>query len=254
MTEKFPVISGAETFYKNRGQIGILISHGFMGTPQSMRYIGEELSKCGYTVLSPRLKGHGTHVEDLERCTFYDWFETLEDAYLQLKQTCEAVFVLGQSMGGALALWLAQTYPEIKGVIVINPALTLPAYDEFRGKTNPRYIMEGNPDIKAKGIHEITYSKTPITAIHQLQKLMDNTPQILPEIKCPIFAIKSMEDHVIPPGNTDYILKHIGSDVKEKAVLKNSYHVASMDHDKEKIVRDCHSFIGRQLRLERKSG
>jgi len=249
MTKKFSVIPGAESFYINGGEVGILLSHGFMGTPQSMRYIGEKLAQYGYSVLAPRLKGHGTHFRDLEQCTFYDWFETLENAYLQLKQTCTTVFVLGQSMGGALALWLAQTYPEIKGVILVNPALTLPAYDPFRGKENPRYVIEGNPDIKANNVHEITYLKTPIRAIHQLQKLMDNTPQILPEIKCPIFAVKSIEDHVIPPENTDFILDHIGSGVKELSVLKNSYHVASMDHDKGKIVQDSHSFIRRQLRL-----
>jgi carboxylesterase len=250
MTEQFPVLTGAETFFINGGQIGVLISHGFMGTPQSVSYIGEKLAQYGYSVFAPRLQGHGTHYDDLEKCKLYDWFESLEEGYKQLKQKCTTVFVLGQSMGGALALWLAQAHPEIAGVILVNPALTLPAYEKYREETEPRFIIEGEPDIKAKGVQEITYSKTPIRAIHQLQKLMDNTPQILPEVKCPVLGMKSIEDHVIPPENTDYIMEHIGSKAKTIIPLIHSYHVASMDHDKEKIVMDCHEFIRNQVYVD----
>ena len=214
-----------------------------MGTPQSVRYIGKRLTEYGYSVLAPRLKGHGTHYFDLEKCQYKDWFESLERGYQELKQHCTHIFVLGQSMGGTLAFWLAQKYRDIKGIISINAALTLPAYEHLRGKTIPRFLDEGNSDIKEKGIYEITYSKTPIHAIHELQALMNLTPAILPKIQCPVLGFKSIVDHVVPPENTDTILKTIGSDVKKRIILKNSYHVASMDHDKEQIVKGCHRFV-----------
>ncbi|MGJ9457323.1 alpha/beta hydrolase [Oceanobacillus sp. CF4.6] len=243
MLNKYPVISGAEQFYRKRGQTGILISHGFMGTPQSVQYIGEKLANNGYSVLAPRLEGHGTHYYDLERCDYNEWFESLERGYHELKQHCTTILVMGQSMGGTLALWLAQKYKDVEGVILVNPALTLPSYAYLREKTEPRFIDEGVPDIKAEDVHEITYSKIPISAIHQLQELMEQTPRILPEINCPVLGIKSTVDHVVPPENTDYILNHVGSEIKQRIILENSYHVASLDNDKEQIAKGCHDFV-----------
>ncbi|WP_042349968.1 alpha/beta hydrolase [Bacillus massiliigorillae] len=247
MNENFSVIQGAEELYFEGNDIGVLISHGFMGTPQSVEYLGDRLAQFGYTVMAPRLKGHGTHHFDLENCNHEDWFASLEEGYKKLQQKCSTIFVIGQSMGGALALRLVNKYPSINGVIVVNAALSLPAYEVFKGVTEPRFIDEGEPDIKDQTVHEITYSKVPLHAIHELQKIMENTPAIIPSIQTPILAIKSLEDHVVPSENTDYILKTVGSKVKKMITLTNSYHVASMDYDKEEIVEQTNRFISNQL-------
>ncbi|SEM18848.1 carboxylesterase [Mesobacillus persicus] len=247
MKEKYPVIEGAEAFYYKGNDIGILISHGFVGTPQSVRYIGERFADHGYTVLAPRLPGHGTHYHDLEKATHEDWFAELERGYQFLAEQCSTVFMVGQSMGGTLTLKMAQKYPEIKGVVTVNAALTLPSFEYLKQQQTPKYIPEGEPDIKAKGVYEITYHKTPLHAIHQLQELMENTPALLEEITSPILCIKSTVDHVIPPTNTDFIYKNVGSKIKAMATLENSYHVASMDNDKEVIVEHVHRFVQSQL-------
>ena len=248
MKENYSVIPGAESFYIKGNEVGILISHGFVGTPQSVRFIGESLGKYGYTVLAPRLPGHGTHYLDLELCTHKEWFATIEEGYKLLAQQCDYVFVVGQSMGGTLTLNLAGKYPEINGIATINAALTLPTFDDLKNQQQPRYIPEGAPDIKAKEVEEITYSQTPLKAIHQLQALMEQTPKILGNIKVPILCIKSAVDHVVPPENTDFIYRKVSTKVKEKVTLKNSYHVASLDHDKTEIVRALHRFIQNQVR------
>lgn len=247
MEEKFPVIKGAESFDFKGNEIGILISHGFIGTPQSVRFLGERLAQYGYTVIAPRLKGHGTHYYDLEKCTQEEWFASLEKGYQELKKRCTSIFVMGQSMGGTLTLWLARKYRDINGIILINLALTVPAYEYLMGESNPRFIDEGNPDTKAKNVYEIAYRKVPLKAIHELQKLMEKTSAILSHIHCPVLGVKSAVDHVVPPENTDYILENIGSKTKERVVLQNSYHVASMDHDKEQIVKECHRFVQQQV-------
>ena len=99
MEERFPVVKGAESLYFKGSEIGILISHGFIGSPQSVRFLGESLAQYGYSVLGPRLKGHGTHYNDLEKCSQEEWFESLERGYEVLKQQCTSIFVMGQSMG-----------------------------------------------------------------------------------------------------------------------------------------------------------
>lgn len=248
MKEIYPVIKGAEAFYKEGNDIGILISHGFVGTPQSVKFLGEKLAKYGYTVYAPRLKGHGTHYKDLERATYHDWFADIEAGYTYLQEQCSAVFVVGQSMGGTLALWLADKYREVKGLVLINAALRVPGYDYLKDAVASTYVDEVSPDIKRQDVQEITYEKVPVTAIHQLQALMSRTPEKLAQINTPVFCFKSTEDHVVPPASTDLILRDIGSDQKEALTLTNSYHVASLDYEKERIAEETRQFIERNTR------
>lgn len=247
MQERYPVIAGAESFFLKGNRIGLLLSHGFMGTPQSVEYLGKKFSDLGYTVYAPRLAGHGTDYRDLENATYEDWFAELEKGYKLLKENCSTIFVMGQSMGGTLALWLASKHKDIKGVVLINPALTLPSYEKWIGVSNPRYLDESAPDIKAENVHEITYSKVPIQSIHQLQALMGRTPELLPLINHPLLCFKSAVDHVVPPENTDYIFDHVSSEEKEVVKLHNSYHVASMDNDRAQIVLQAHSYIQEKI-------
>lgn len=248
MKEMYPVIADAEQFYYKGSDIGILLSHGFCGTPQSVQHIGKALHNLGYTVYAPRVKGHGTHYHDLEFSTNKEWFQSIEQGHKRLEKHCSKIFVIGQSMGGTLALHLANTYNDNQGLVLINPALTIPSLEHLRGKTTPRYIDEGEPDIKAEDVYEITYEKTPLAAIHQLQNLMEHTPAVLPNIHNPILVMKSAVDNVVPPENSDFIMEQIGSSHKSKLTLHNSFHVASMDNDKDLIVEACHQFVQKHVK------
>lgn len=241
MNEK--VITGAEAFFLKGNEVGILLSHGFVGTPQSVREVGELLNRYGYTVLAPRLTGHGTNIYDFEEAKYTNWLEDLENAYHQLKETCSEIFVVGQSMGGALCLNLAAKYPELKGVITINAAMHVPAFDVYRNATGPRFIPEGAPDIKDTSAQEITYDSVPLSAVHELQKILDLTIEELAKVEIPVLTLTSVEDHVVPPTDSELILEKVSSQLKGQIVLKNSYHVASLDFDKEKIAQFSQQFI-----------
>jgi carboxylesterase len=255
MKESYPVIQGAEAFFKKGNHIGVLISHGFIGTPQSVRFLGEKIASQGYTVLAPRLKGHGTHYKDMEQSTFKEWIQNLEEGYWFLKQNCSEIFIIGQSMGGTLALNLSSQYSDIKGLVLINAALTsIPSMEEYKYQSEPSYIPEGEPDIKAEDVYEITYDKAPVRSIQELLFLMDETREKLDLVTAPALAFISPEDHVVPIENTEYILSHIQSKDKEIITLHNSYHVASMDNDKELIAEHCCLFIKKNSYHHEKTG
>jgi carboxylesterase len=244
MIEKYQVIPGAESFFYKGNDIGILICHGFNGTPQSVHFLGEYIASHGYTVYGPRLKGHGTHYEDMERCNYQDWIQSLEEGYFFLKQHCRDIFIIGQSMGGTLTINITSKFSDIKGAIIINAAMsTIPVMEEFKDKLEPRFINEGAPDIKAADVYEITYPKAPLQSMKQLLSLMDDTRGKLSTITCPLLAFRSDVDHVVPPENTDYIMANIQSDSKKIISLVNSYHVASMDNEKKLIAEQCCFFI-----------
>jgi carboxylesterase len=253
MAEKYPVLPGAESFFFKGNDIGILISHGFVGTPQSVRYLGEYLASKGFTVYGVRLRGHGTHYEDMERCSYQDWIQSLDDGFSFLQQHCRDIFIIGQSMGGTLTLNLSQKHKNIKGIILINAAInSIPPMERYKNnKQSPRFVPEGDPDIKAKNVHEITYPKAPIRSIHQLFELMAETRDKLSSISCPVLALRSEDDHVVPPESTSFILSAIQSEIKEVVPLYNSYHVASMDNDKEIIAQHCSEFINNLMTNEK---
>lgn len=244
-----PVIRGAESFLLEGNSIGVLMCHGFLGTPQSMRDLGQAIADKGYTVACPRLPGHGTHFKDLERFSSSDWFARIERAYVELKESCSTIFVIGQSMGGTLTLDLASRCNDITGILLLNPAIDIPAFETYREGAASGYVDEDKPDIKKADAVEITYNEAPVKAYHELLRYMDSVEPKLAEIHCPVVAFQSLEDHVVPPSNTDYILSTVQSETKLKYELLDSYHIASMDNDLEFIIQKVHQFIEKEAVL-----
>lgn len=248
MKEQYKVMDGAESFFIKGNEVGILISHGFMGTPQSMEYVAHRLAEQGYTVYAARLKGHGTHHYDLEKCTYKDWVASIEEGYKKLKAQCSKVFMLGQSMGGTLTANLALTHKDIDGIMLINPAInSIPEMEHLDQTVNDRFVEEGRPDIHNEEAVEITYTHAPMKAIRELLSFMKVVSFKLSAIEAPLLCLTSPEDHVVPASNSTYLLNHVSSQDKKQVMLPNSYHVASMDFDQDTIVKQCTSFIESNL-------
>ncbi|WP_273127148.1 alpha/beta hydrolase [Metabacillus sp. HB246100] len=241
--EESSILEGAESRFYQGNQIGILLCHGFNGTPQSMQFIGERLSQLGYTVSIPRLSGHGTHYRDMEKVHYENWKQDLQEEYDRLKESCLEVYVVGQSMGGALTLQLAASNSSISGIALINAAVTDVAYQTLRTEKGPMLIEEGEPDIHKPGVYEITYSKVPLHAVHELLDLMDETKEKVAKVESPVLLITSAVDHVVPPSNSDFIYENLRSKEVKRVTLPHSYHVASMDYDATMIVDNLHQYI-----------
>lgn len=246
-----PVMPGAEPFFFEGSQIGILLSHGFTGTTQSMRFIGERLHKeGGFTVLGPRLSGHGTLPAEMAQASAEQWIRDVESGLDQLQARCSQIFMGGLSMGGTLTLYMAAIYPDvIAGAMPVNAAVFLNNADlaalAFMAGA-PDTVPGVGADIKKPGETELVYPVVPVPAIRQLYALMAVTDELLPKISCPTLLFSSTEDHVVPPDNGPYILERLGSQHKQLVWLENSYHVATLDNDKERIVRNMIQFIRTQ--------
>jgi len=246
MTEP-EILAGAEPFYAENGNIGVLVSHGFTGNPQSMRYLAEGLASAGFTVALPRLRGHGTTAADMATSTASDWIADLEQAGAWLQQRCDTLFVTGLSMGGTLTLFMAGQHPDLfKGIIPINaivfsnnPNLASLA---FMSPAPPEVPGVGN-DIKAEGVTELAYPVVPVPAVKELFVLMKVADEMLPRIACPALIFVSRDDHVVPPVNAEYIIGKLPNPDKRLVWLENSYHVATLDNDKDLILQQSITFI-----------
>ncbi|TFJ94187.1 alpha/beta hydrolase [Lentibacillus salicampi] len=250
MTNAYPVMKEAEEFYYPGNETGVLVIHGFTGTTQSMHDLGKQFAEAGFTVFGPRLAGHGTAPEDMENRSYEEWIETVENGLEKLQATCDDVFVAGLSMGGTLTLYLAEEHPEIKGIMPINAATHMPEmmgnYESLKG-TETRFVEGIGSDIKQEGVEELAYKQTPVKSMKELMDLSIMVREKLSEITAPAMILSSAEDHVVPPENSREIYESISSDVREFVMLENSYHVATLDNDKERIAEKCVKFVKDRL-------
>ena len=241
------ILPGAEPFVFPGGEVGCLLVHGFTGNPSSMRPMGEYLADQGFTVVGPRLKGHGTRVEDMFDNTYEDWIVSAETGLDEIRRRCRTVFVAGLSMGATLALHLACTHPDtVKGVVSIcGPVFMKDFRLFFMPLIRPfvKTIPGVGSDIKDHAVTELAYERMPLSALGELLKLCRLVKEELPQIKQPALIFESREDHVVHPSNAPYILEHIGSAEKELIWLENSYHVATLDFDKELIFEKTAQFM-----------
>ncbi|MGI8650005.1 MAG: alpha/beta hydrolase [Rubrobacter sp.] len=241
------ILAGAEPFRFEGNSVGVLVSHGFTGTTQSIRPLGEALASEGFTVAGPRLEGHGTSIEDHARSTAEGWIRSVEEDLAWLEGRCDSVFFAGLSMGGTLALYFGATRPElIKGVVPINACAYLANPDlaaVLYGRDTPPVLPGVGSDIKLAGVEELAYPGVAVPAAREFAALLNITRDLLPWVSCPALVIQSREDHVVPPGNGPFILDAIASNDKELVWLDDSYHVATLDNDALRIADLTTDFI-----------
>jgi carboxylesterase len=216
-------------------RIGVLLSHGFTGSPGSMRAWGEHLAEKGYAVEVPRLPGHGTSWRDMNTTTWADWYGELGRVLDRLTAENDDVVVGGLSMGGALVLRLAADNPDrIAGVVVVNPAVASKRWDV---KLLPvlKHLLGAMPgigsDIKKDGVEELAYAKIPLKAVASLQGMWPAVGRDLAKITCPVLVFRSRVDHVVPPVSGETLLRGLAGGTVEERVLEDSYHVATLDND-----------------------
>src|SRR3954462_4135652 len=229
------------------GRTGVLLVHGFTGTPMSMRPWGEALAAEGFAVRCPLLPGHGTRWQDCNASTHEQWTATVEEAFDQLATDCDQVFVAGLSMGGTLAIRLAEVRPDdVAGVLLVNPSLLTQRLGARLLPLIARLSASWAPiasDIKKPGVTELAYPKLPTRAMMQLRRLWVATRADLARVTTPVIVFHSAEDHVVEPINTKVLLDGVSSTDTTEVVLQDSYHVATLDNDAPAIFEGSVDWI-----------
>jgi carboxylesterase len=231
------LLPGAEPFSADGGTVGFVLSHGFTGTPASMRPWAEQLAAAGFTVRLPRLPGHGTTWQDANKSRWQEWYAEVERAYDEVAARCEHVFGAGLSMGGTLVTRIAETRP-LAGLVLVNPAYATERKDAAFAKYIS-WAVKSRPaiggDIKKAGENEPSYDRTPIKAFVELQKLWKVTLDDLDKITAPVLMYRSREDHVVEPLSGRLLVERATGTTVREVILENSYHVATMDNDAQLI-------------------
>jgi len=241
------VLPGAEPIDLPGGPVGVLLSHGFTGTTASMRPWAEHLSAAGYTVAGPRLPGHGTRWQDMNKTRWSDWYGEVERSFDDLRGRCSSVFAMGLSMGGTLVLRLAeQRADQVAGIVVVNASLASERKDvklaPLLSKVIPSLAGVGS-DIKKEGVQELAYDRTPLKAFASLQSAWGVVRRDLHRIECPVLAYRSSVDHVVEAISGRVLLEGCAGGTIEERILENSYHVATLDNDAPEIFAGSVEFV-----------
>lgn len=252
-----PVVAGAEPFTADGGDVAVLLCHGFTGSPQSLRAWAEHHAGAGLTVRLPRLPGHGTSWQELNRTRWQDWYACVERELLELSASGHRVVVGGMSMGGALGVRLAQQHPTlVQGLVLVNAAVRI---DDPRLAALPvlRHVVPSlaaiGDDLKKPGVTEGAYSRTPLHALWSMTRLFATVCADLPMVTAPVLAFRSRVDHVVPASSTAQLLAGIASADVREVVLEDSFHVATMDNDAPAILAGSLEFALRVAAAEVRS-
>jgi carboxylesterase len=232
------LIPGAEPWFAAGGPVGAVVLHGFTGNPGSMRGLAEALADAGLTVDLPLLPGHGTTIEDMIPTGFADWLGAAEASYAGLVERCEQVVVVGLSMGGALTAWLGSEHPEIAGLVCINAVVSEPAgmREGVQSMLDAGLDrMEGiGSDIADPDVVESAYVETPLAPLITMFEAAANLGDRLTRITSPLLVVTSPQDHVVDPSNSELLAEQASGPV-ERLICERSYHVATMDYDKDQV-------------------
>ena len=245
MSDPFPTTA----FSAAGGPHGALVLHGFTGNPSSMRGVAEALAAAGFAVELPLLPGHGTSVEDMVTTNFTDWAAAVEEAYLELAGRTASLVVAGLSMGATLGAWVTARNPGTAGLVAINGMFEPPApafLDMLRTSLEQgcdRLPAIGS-DIAIPGVSEGAYEAAPIRPLISLMEATTELHGRLGQIRCPVLILTSPQDHVVPPSSSDVLAEGVAGPV-ERVVLERSYHVATLDFDRDLVEKRTVEFARR---------
>ncbi len=240
-----------DPFSFDGGPTGVLLLHGFTGSPAEMRPIGEYLHAQGLTVRAPLLPGHGTTLDDLNRRRWREWVACAEDTLKGLLGVCAEVHVGGLSMGALIAAYVAAQRPEVRGAVLYSPA-TWPAnrliyltglgkhFVSAMSKTRPSDLV----DPAARALMW-SYDRYPVAAAHELLKLTRQVRRALPRLTCPLLVVHTTRDTSIRPESAPRTYRRAGSRDKRLLTLHGSGHCLTVDAEWQYVAERTYAFIVR---------
>ncbi|MCP4726980.1 MAG: alpha/beta fold hydrolase [bacterium] len=235
-----------EPFYFEGGEVCIFLVHGYTGTPSELRPLGEFLAAKGFTVTCPLLPGHGTSHKDLANMKWTEWYDFAEQEWLKLRDKYKKVFVVGISLGGAIALQLATKF-DVDAVIALASG-TRPG--DWRLPMLPffKWIIKSMKKTKnayARGPERkrFAYEYNPIASTGELVKLYNHLEKNLSSVKAPLLLVHSKDDIIVPYPNTDIILKNVSSSNVKLVSLEKAGHIITLSEDQDTIHKEVLEFI-----------
>lgn len=253
----------SEPFSLGAGERGVMLLHGFTGSPFEMRLLGQALAARGFAVEGPKLAGHVGTTRDLARTTWHDWYRSACEGLDRLRARVgrKQVAVVGLSMGGLLTLELArQRGDDLACIGVLSAPLWLPPEAETFARVTSRLPLVRaaalpklagsdvrDPEMKRRNGRAQGKAMMPLPALASLVELGAHLRDRLGDVTVPTFLAHSERDHTVPFACMDAIAHRIGTRQYEKLILHESFHVITLDVERDILFARIADFIGRYI-------
>ncbi|MEW6527150.1 MAG: alpha/beta fold hydrolase [Spirochaetota bacterium] len=248
-----PPVKAAAYFNKKSSETGILLLHGFTGTPAEMRFLAEKLNESGATVYVPRYPGHGTSLIEMANSSMDAWFTAAREALFELKAHCTNVYIAGLSMGGIFAILLAREF-AIQKIVLMSVPCTLKEKTIYAAPVAGLFTKILWVPNKTKGVCDEVARKEhicyddgiPVRQSWQLFKTIKKAMKALPHVDSRVLIVQSRNDQVIPKHSAEYIYSRLGSEHKQIVWLSQSDHAITVDYEKDVVAKHCIDFFLKQ--------
>lgn len=252
------------------GPHAFLLLHGLYGNPQEMHYVGRKLNKAGYAVHIPYIRGCGVADNPWKtwRTRWEDWAEQVEERFDALRREYDQVSVAGLCAGADLALTLAiKRSADIHSLCLYATTLYYDGWNVTRLRflralayyTPLRYVLYfherppyGLKDARIRqwisaqmaegGQSAAGAAKSSLVGVYQTERMMRHLRANLHRITAPTLILHAREDDTSSLRSADLVGQEVSSERVRKVVLENSYHIITMDHDKDLVVRETLDF------------
>ncbi|MFT4416173.1 alpha/beta hydrolase [Fredinandcohnia humi] len=225
--------------------IGCLLIHGFTGAPYEIEPLAEHIrNTTNWVIKTPTLPGHGKTL-NLKGVSFSEWITAAEDELVELLESCERVYVVGFSMGGIIAGYLATKYPVYKLVLLsaaayyINPKQLVTDVKEMLRDGFAKTLTENELFLRYKK----KVLETPLRATIEFRKLVRFIRPQLKKINIPTLIVQGECDGIVPLKSAYYLYKEIGSVEKRICILPSAKHHVCYGEDQKKLFEEVDSFL-----------
>jgi carboxylesterase len=239
-----PHLQGGSFFFPGN-DTGILLIHGYTATTAEVRLLADRFEPLGYTIAAPLLPGHGTTLDELDRCHWSDWTNAAEAAYSDLKPRVKRIIIAGESMGGLLSLYLAANHPEVALVLVYSPAV------KVKNLWQCQFIYPFVPYIPKKSLDDEMpwqgYRYNSIKAGAELYKLQRHVKRNTRSIHQPVAVFLGSHDQTIDLGGARRLYNQLPCSQNALYEYNYSGHCMILDHEVDAIFKQSLNFIQQNL-------
>lgn len=235
--------------------IGCLILHGFAGTREEITDVEKHLKAKNWLVYTPELPGHTGIKQDLADVSYQHWLAKAKVGLEELLERCEKVYIIGFSMGGVIASYLAGTYP-VDRLVLLSPAAyylnPLQIVQDLSG-----WFLEGlRGELNEDEYYQLYRDKirnTPVKATLEFAKLVKRIRPLIERVDVPTLIIQGDKDGMVPPKSAEYIYETISSEQKEIFHFPNAKHYIWYSDAKGEMFAKIDAFLDQDLSLDESS-
>src|SRR5258708_34132799 len=257
--------------YHSEPEHAALLVHGLSGNPMEMQYLAKRLRQAGYATFVPHFKGYGfgERSDPFATGTWRQWRAQVLDHFDELARKYQSVSVSGLCIGAVLALDLAAARPgQVAALSLLATTLaydgwSLPWYQflaplvyytplRYRYSYRERHPYGVKNESLRKWIAREMAEKTtsiagasslPMTAIYQAKQLIRHVRRVIPAVNAPALVIHAKEDDGASLKSAEFVLENIGSDDVDFVLLRDSYHIVTLDNEKELAADETNRFF-----------